>query len=58
MHVMIIVALVITRVNLFNISSVNTSYMETFLFLSPPTKAISALIETSSASLSVFLSFG
>lgn len=55
MRVMIIITLVITSVNLFNISSVNSSYRKTFLLhmgtISPP-------IKTSSAGVSVFLSFG
>lgn len=54
MRVMIIITLVITSVNLFNISSVNISYRNTFLFLMRM-GTISPPIKTSSAVVSLFL---
>lgn len=50
MRVMIIITLVFTSVNLFNISCVNISYRKTFLFLmrmgtiSPPIKTYTAVV--------------
>lgn len=57
MHVMIIITHVITSVNLFNINCGNISYRKMFLFLMRM-GTISPPIKTSSAVVSLFLSFG